>query len=153
MIAEGQTVAEHRRIINSAHEPGQTRYDWRHYLSVLTRKPGALRNGAPFKELPEAFKRLQGLWLPRPGGDRDMVDILALVLQHDEMLVLQAVEQALKAGVPSKPHILNLLHRLTDPTPPAPIPTPAGLALTIEPQSNVHRYDHLCDTEEHPHAE
>ena len=43
-----------------------------------------------------------------------MVEILALVLQHDEQAVLVAVEMALQAGVPTKTHILNLLHRLID---------------------------------------
>lgn len=33
---------------------GQTVYDWRHYLSVIQRKPGALRDGEPFAELPVA---------------------------------------------------------------------------------------------------
>jgi hypothetical protein len=41
-----------------------------------------------------------------------MVEILSLVLQHDEQAVLVAVEMALQAGVPTKTHILNLLHRL-----------------------------------------
>ena len=49
----------------------------------------------------------------RPGGDREMVEILSLVLQHDEQAVLVAVEIALQAGVSTKTHILNLLHRLT----------------------------------------
>ena len=43
-----------------------------------------------------------------------MVEILSLVLQHDEQAVLAAVEMALQAGVATKTHILNLLHRLTD---------------------------------------
>jgi len=34
---------------------GRTVCDWRHYLAVIQRKPGALRNGAPFAELPDAF--------------------------------------------------------------------------------------------------
>ena len=38
----------------------------------------------------------------RPGGDREMVDILALVLQHDEQVVLAAVELALAEGVAAK---------------------------------------------------
>lgn len=50
------------------------------YLSVLQRKPGAIRNGAPFAELPNAFQSLQTILLKRVGGDREMVDILALVL-------------------------------------------------------------------------
>jgi hypothetical protein len=32
-----------------------------------------------------------------------MVDILSLVLQHDEQAVLCAVEMALEAGVPTRP--------------------------------------------------
>ena len=63
--------------------------------------------------MPEAFRHLQAILLRRQGGDREMVEILALVLQHDEQSVLCAVEMALEAGVPTKTHILNLLHRLT----------------------------------------
>src|SRR3546814_15108131 len=94
--------------------PGHTVYDVRHYLAVVQRKPGALRNGAPFLELPEDFQRLQRHLLRNPGGDREMVEILALVLHHDEEAVLTAVAMALDAGVPTKTHILNLLHRRLD---------------------------------------
>ena len=48
VAAEGQIVCEHRRIFARSHDhKGATVYDWRHYLSVIQRKPGALRNGAP----------------------------------------------------------------------------------------------------------
>lgn len=47
--------------------------------------------------------------LRKPGGDREMVDILALVLHHDEQAVLTAVELALEAGVPTKTHVLNMV--------------------------------------------
>jgi hypothetical protein len=48
IAAEGQILCEHeRRIDRSHHLPPRTIYDWRHYLTVLQRKPGALRNGAP----------------------------------------------------------------------------------------------------------
>lgn len=46
-----------------------------------------------------------------------MVNILSLVLHHDEQAVLCAVEMALEASVPPKTHVLNLLHRLLDGTP------------------------------------
>ena len=141
--AEGQIIAEHVRIILRSHRPGHTLYDWRHYLSVLQRKPGALRNGAPFVDLPEGFKQLQAILLRRLGGDREMVDILALVLHHDEQAVLTAVELALESGAPSKQHILNLLGRLLDTAPPAPINAPQALTLDVEPQANVERYDEL----------
>jgi hypothetical protein len=45
--------------------------------------------------------------LRKPGGDRELVDILALVLQHDKQAVLVAVELALSEGVPTKTHVLN----------------------------------------------
>jgi Mu transposase, C-terminal domain len=146
VVAEGQVICEHRRIINRSHEaPGQTIYDWRHYLSVIQRKPGALRNGAPFADLPEAFKRLQQHLLRMPGGDREMVEILALVLHHDEQAVLVAVELALEDGVPSKTHILNLLHRLLDDKPMTPpvVEAPQALALANEPRADAGRYDAL----------
>ena len=54
IAAEGQILCEHGRIIERSHDqPGRTIYDWRHYLAVIQRKPGALRNGAPFTEMPE----------------------------------------------------------------------------------------------------
>ena len=148
VVAEGHVICEHARIIaRSHHQPGQTVYDWRHYLAVIQRKPGALRNGAPFVELPEAFKRLQQHLLRQSGGDREMVEILALVLHHDEQAVLCAVELALGDGVPTKTHILNLLHRLIDGKSPAasPIAAPQALTLKREPRADVDRYDSLRD--------
>jgi transposase len=146
VAAEGQILCEHERLIlRSHHLPTRTIYDWRHYLAVIQRKPGALRNGAPFAELPTAFRQLQELMLRRPGGDREMVDILALVLHHDEQVVLTAVELALADGVPSKTHVLNLLHRLVDgKTTGGPnIDTPQALILSREPKADVERYDGL----------
>ena len=146
VAAEGQILCEHERLIlRSHHLPTRTIYDWRHYLAVIQRKPGALRNGAPFAELPTAFRQLQELMLRRPGGDREMVDILALVLYHDEQVVLTAVELALAEGVPTKTHVLNLLHRLVDAkTTGGPnIDTPQGLILRHEPKADVERYDGL----------
>jgi hypothetical protein len=146
VVAEGQAVCEHHRVFVRSHDhPSTTVYDWRHYLAVIQRKPGALRNGAPFAELPEAFRSLQQRLLRTPGGDREMVEILALVLQHDEQAVLTAVELALEAGAPSKTHILNLLHRLVDekPTAAAALEAPQALRLTAEPRADVERYDAL----------
>ena len=40
IAAEGQVIAEHPRIIQRSHGSGCTVYDWRHYLSVVQRKPG-----------------------------------------------------------------------------------------------------------------
>ena len=144
VVAEGQAVCEHKRVINRSHDAGQTIYDWHHYLAVVQRKPGALRNGAPFAQLPPAFKQLQAALARQPGGDREMVEVMALVLHHEEQVVLAAVELALEAGAPSKTHILNILHRLIDrPIDPEPVTSPQALRLQVEPASNVLRYDQL----------
>jgi hypothetical protein len=83
-----------------------------------------------------------------------MVEILSLVLQHDEQVVLTAVEMALQGGVPTKVHILNLLHRLVDGKPiTAPVvDAPQALSLAKEPQANVERYDALRQVREVRHA-
>lgn len=159
-VTEGHVICTHERIIERSHQPERVIYDWRHYLAVVQRKPGALRDGAPFVEMPDAFRKLQEQMLRKPGGDRDplahvnircplpgrrvytprrgqrMVDILSLVLHHDEQSVLCAVEMALEAGVPTKTHVLNLLHRLVDgtPTDPPDVTPPAALTLRNEPE-------------------
>jgi transposase len=149
VAAEGQLLCEHRRLIDRRHDTiGHTVYDWRHYLAVLQRKPGALRNGAPFVELPAAFRQLQAALLKQPGGDREMVEVLALVLHHDEQAVLTAVELALEAGVPTKMHVLNVLHRLLDSkAAPPPVTAPQALRLVLEPLANVKLYDDLRASE------
>lgn len=99
----------------------------------------------PFTEMPEAFRQLQGQLLKRSGGDREMVEILSLVLHHDEQAVLCAIELALEAGVATKTHVLNILHRLIDGkhgTPPR-IDAPQALTLQREPKANVARHDTL----------
>ncbi|WP_372750465.1 IS21 family transposase [Litorivivens sp.] len=144
IVAEAQVVAEHVRVFSRDKQgPGKTIYDWRHYLSVVQRKPGSLRNGAPFSQLPESFKRLQAILLRRPGGDREMADILALVLLHDEHLLERAISEALAIGEPSKAHVLNCLSRLEQPQRPQPLRTPPALKLVTEPLADTARYDQL----------
>jgi len=148
VVAEGEVIAEHVRLMAQSHDrPGRTVYDWRHYLAIVQRKPGALRNGAPFAELPAAFKRLQSILLKRLGGDREMAEILALVLHHDEQAVLRAVELALDCDGVSKQHVLNVLARLLEPALPPPMDTPARLQLNDEPLANVDRYDALREAD------
>ena len=54
---DGETVAEHPRSFGR----GEIAYEPWHYVPILERKPGALRNGAPFKDwkLPDALGRLR----------------------------------------------------------------------------------------------
>jgi hypothetical protein len=148
IVAEAQVICEHVRVFIRGHDrAGQTIYDWRHYLAVVQRKPGALRNGAPFAGLPKSFKQLRTALMKRDGGDREMADILALVLHHDEKLVEQAVREAIASGIVSKTHILNRLSRLLDRPPPAALEPPPVLSLIDEPVANTERYDHLREND------
>ena len=53
--------------------------------------------------------------------------------------------RALAAGVPTKTHVLNVLHRLVDgkTTDGPDIDTPQALTLRQEPRADVERYDGL----------
>ena len=137
-VADGQEIARHVRSF----ERYQTFYDFRHYISLIERKPGALRNGAPFADMPEALQRLQAKLLKQAGGDRVMAQVLAAIPLHGLEAVIVAAELALESGRPSGEHVLNVLARLKHPAPPQTI-VEAPLALKIEPLANTHRYDHL----------
>ena len=60
----------------------QTIYNPWHYVPGLARKPGALRNGAPFKDwvLPAHLERVRSRLKGSDDGDRQMVKILSAVL-------------------------------------------------------------------------
>jgi hypothetical protein len=56
--------------------------DLLHYIPVLARKPGALRNGSPFKawDLPSALRRVQRKLERQPGGDRQTAKLMVFKL-------------------------------------------------------------------------
>jgi transposase len=137
----GRVVAEHARC----YARGETIYDPWHYVPVLARKPGALRNGAPFKDwvLPAALERVRRKLAGSDDGDRQMVAILAAVLTDGLPAVEAACAQALSEGVHSSDVIINILTRQRDPGPAASIPTPAALTLRHAPLADCARYDQL----------
>jgi transposase len=141
---DGRIVAEHRRSFGR----GETVYDPWHYVPVLARKPGALRNGAPFKDwvLPAAMERVRRKLAGADDGNRQMVDILAAVLTDGLVAVEAACAEALAHGVHSADVVLNILARQRDPTPPATILTPAALTLRHAPIADCARYDNLRRT-------
>ncbi len=141
---DGRIVAEHRRSFGR----GETVYNPWHYVPVLARKPGALRNGAPFKDwvLPAAMERVRRKLAGADDGNRQMVDILAAVLTDGLAAVEVACAEALAHGVHSADVVLNILARQRDPTPPATILTPAALTLRHPPIADCARYDNLRRT-------
>jgi hypothetical protein len=138
---DGLIVAEHARCFGRGH----TIYDPWHYVPVLARKPGALRNGAPFQDwvLPSAMERVRGRLKTADDGDRQMVSILTAVLSDGLEVVETACQEAVDQNVCSAAIILNILARRRDPAPAVTILTPDALRLTHEPQADCARYDTL----------
>ena len=73
---DGRIVGAHARAF------GRGRTVYNPSVPVLARKPGALRNGAPFKHwvLPAALERVRRKLRAASDGDRQMVQILGAVL-------------------------------------------------------------------------
>lgn len=104
-----ELVAEHKRCYGQ----GQRISNWRHYVPLLARKPGAvpfaaaLRNG-DLAPVYERFRR--GLCDRDPDrGNRDFVRVLELCLEHPTDLVTGAVERAVGYGAYSVAAVQQLL--------------------------------------------
>jgi hypothetical protein len=97
---EGAIVGEHRRRFGR----GETVYDPWHYVPVLARKPGTLRNGAPFKHwlLPASVERVRRKLQGSDDGDRQMVKVLSAVLTEGLAAVEAACAEALLGSCPNK---------------------------------------------------
>ena len=141
VVAEGEVIAEHARRFGR----NETAYNPWHYLPALEKKPGALRNGAPFVDwdLPLPIKKVQDRITRLANGDRQFVSILAAIPYEGIEAVSIACELALEANVLSADYILNALSRLKPQARVEPIPTPEGLKLATEPQADTERYDQL----------
>ena len=141
VVADDAVVARHERLSDA----GGTRYDWQHYIPLIQRKPGALRNGAPFADLPEALQRLRRGLLRQAGGDRVMAQVLSIVPAAGLEAVIVAVELAMEGSPPSGrvrvEHVVNVLGRLNAPA--APLSAETALQVVTPPLANTARYDSL----------
>jgi hypothetical protein len=139
---DGRVVGEHRRCFGRE----QMVFDPWHYVPVLARKPGALRNGAPFKNwiLPAGLDRVRRKLAGVDDGDRQMVSILTAVLSDGLPSVEAACQEALREGVHSADVVLNILARQREPAAAAiTVITPDALRLRHEPEADCARYDSL----------
>jgi len=138
---DGRPVGEHVRCFGR----DQTRFNPWHYVPVLARKPGALRNGAPFKDwvLPASLTQVWRKLAALEDGDRQMVEILTSVLSDGLAAVEAACAEALGQGVHSAAVILNILARRREIAAPITIMTPEALELKHAPTADCARYDSL----------
>ena len=135
---DGRVVGVHRRCFGR----DQTVFDPWHYVPVLARKPGALRNGAPFKNwlLPGALGRVRHKLATVP--DPRSADG-GYVLSDGLAAVEAACAEALRQGVHSADIILNILARQRQPPAAVTILAPEALRLRHQPIADCARYDTL----------
>ena len=93
-ILRGKQIASHQRRFTR----GETYYNWQHYLPILARKPGALRNGAPFKQmsLPEELETVQQHLQCRPSGAKEFIQILSYISETSMDAVQDACREAIQ---------------------------------------------------------
>lgn len=141
VTSEGRPLAEHARLFGR----DRTVFDPWHYLPALERKPGALRNGAPFRDwrLPEPMEAIREALQRFRDWDRQMVGILAAAPIYGLEAVSQACAQALEQGLASRDAVLNLLGRGQDPGPAVELPLPQRLQPVLAPVADCPRYDRL----------
>ena len=130
---DGAIVAEHRRCFGR----GGTIYDPWHYVPMLARKPGARRNGAPFKDWP-----LHG----QPGDRAAQAEGFGRRRPPDGQGFVGRANRRLDGGGgglrprrrrPFGRCFLNILARHRDPGPAATILTPDALRLRHAPDRRL----------------
>jgi hypothetical protein len=142
LVAGQEIIAEHKRQFTrniSYFEP------W-HYVPLLDRKPGALRDGAPFVDwqLPGTMCRIRDHYMKGKGGDRDFVDLLLLAQDHGIEAVEMACELAVEQNTLRLPAIINLINQLVEPVIACPDQGYNYPQLTLRPEADCKRYEMLC---------
>jgi transposase len=142
IVADGEWIATHPRVFGRE----QLECNPWHYLPVLEKKPGAIRDGAPFVnwDLPQTIMTVRDRILKQPKGDRAFVDLLLLAGEAGLEALTVACELAVESGVINAAVVMNELRRLIAPsTPITLIHVPDSIALTTPPIANCNRYDYL----------
>lgn len=98
ILHESKIIGQHVRSF----ERYQNIFNPWHYVPVLTRKPGALRNGAPFKELmismPPIFTTIRDNLGHHNAGDKEFVKILQFILKYSLEQVTEACTKVVALG-------------------------------------------------------
>jgi transposase len=141
IVADGAVIAEHARRFGR----DLLICDPWHYLPILERKPGALRNGVPFCEwdLPASIQRVRDRILNQPKGDRAFVELLMMAREVGLEPLQVACELVLDGTVVTASVVMNEMRRLVAPALPIMLSVPDMLKLKIEPIADCGRYDHL----------
>ncbi len=107
---KGKKIATHKRLF----EKFKKSYNPYHYLNILERKPGAYKNGEPFKnwKLPEVFKEYHKK-LKEKYDDGDINYVKTLILLKDWSLeeVTLAINECIEIGLIGESYLIALLRK------------------------------------------
>jgi hypothetical protein len=148
LVADDKMIAWHKRHFSknkSYFQPLLIRGG--HYVPLLKRKPGALRDGAPFAEwqLPVSMEKIKDIYMDLKGGDRDFVELLLMVQEHGIEAIDMACELALEQKTTRLPMVINFINQLIEPmTDPLPN-VDCYPHLQNPPLANCKRYDRLAN--------
>jgi transposase len=141
------------RSWSRCYTPGEEKYDYRDYLRLLKRAPGACLNGKPYLTMPEVlleYRQELLEYLPRRTAGRTLARTLLLILEHGETYVLEAVELAMLSGTTDAEAVKSLVEQLENP----PLPPSPSLDLNYRPGLHIRmplpdltRYDRLVEEE------
>jgi transposase len=146
LVMAGKVIAEHKHHFTknmSYFEP------W-HYVPILLRKPGTLRDGAPFIDwqLASSMHKIKVHYMNTKGGDRDFVELLMQVQEHGIEIIETACDLAVEQNTLRLPAIINLMNRLIEPIV-DPLPDDQLYPkLTVIPQADCKRYEMLYRAQE-----
>ena len=137
IVFKGKIIGDHERCF----EKKKRVYDPWHYIAVLERKPGALRNGAPFKQLklPKSLASMRENLRVHEDGDKQFIKILLQVSIHGLDKVNEACVNALKVGVNDADFIKIYL----EPNTPKEKTEERQLQLREVPNENLHCYNEV----------
>ena len=143
LAVDGRLIGSHCRSF----EKGRQIFDPMHYIPLLEKKPGALRNGRPFTEweLPGPLLKTWDCLRRYPDWDRQMSKILSAIPVYGIEAVSVACEVALESNAVSQGVVLNYLTRLTDEPDVKPVTVSNILKLKEEPRSDCSIYDSLLE--------
>ena len=141
IVGDGLMIAQHGRCFGR----DLLICDPWHYLPILERKPGALRNGLPFREwqLPSPIQLVRDRILKQPKGDRAFVELLLMAREFGLEPLQVACELVLDSQVVSASVVMNEMRRLVAPMQPAMVTVSDMLTLHTEPMADCARYDRL----------
>ncbi len=116
-----------------------------HYVDLLDRKPGALKNGLPFKDwkLPESILKVKAVLMSKDGGDKEMSSILVALKEYGVEAVEVACDLALHDAVVNSQYILNYVTRLNCQEKSETIDVENHLHLKEPPTADCKKYNQL----------